>query len=64
MKNQKGGAIFALLAGLIASAVAGATQIGGGVKKRKPKKESLICCNTKNRLRIENGEWRITFLML
>ena len=35
MKNQKGGAIFALLAGLIASAVAGATQIGGGVKKRK-----------------------------
>ena len=38
MKNQKGGAIFALLAGLIASAVAGATQIGGGVKKRKPKK--------------------------
>ena len=37
MKNQKGGAIFALLAGLIASAVAGATQIGGGVKKRKPK---------------------------
>ena len=38
MKNQKGGAIFALLAGLIASAVAGATQIGGGMKKRKPKK--------------------------
>ena len=38
MKNQKGGAIFALLAGLIASAIAGATQAGGGVKKRKPKK--------------------------
>ena len=42
MKNQKGGAIFALLAGLIASAVAGATQIGGGVKKRKkPKTQKL-----------------------
>ena len=39
MKNQKGGAIFALLAGLIASAVAGATQIGGGIRKpKKPKK--------------------------
>ena len=39
MKNQKGGAIFALLAGLIATAVAGAvSQAGGDVKKRKPKK--------------------------
>ena len=38
MKNQKGGAIFTLLAGLIASAIAGAaSQAGGGVKKRKPK---------------------------
>jgi hypothetical protein len=38
MRNQKGGAIFALLAGLIATAVAaGASQAGGGVKKRKPK---------------------------
>ena len=36
MKNQKGGAIFTLLAGLIASAIAGAaSQAGGGVKKRK-----------------------------
>ena len=38
MRNQKGGAIFTLLAGLIASAIAGAaSQAGGGVKKRKPK---------------------------
>jgi Flp pilus assembly pilin Flp len=35
-KNQKGGAIFTLLAGLIASAIAGAaSQAGGGVQKRK-----------------------------
>ena len=39
-KNQKGGAIFTLLAGLIASAIAaGASQAGGGkVQKRKPKR--------------------------
>ena len=38
-KNQKGGAIFTLLAGLIASAIAaGASQAGGGkVQKKKPK---------------------------
>ena len=38
MKNQKGGVIFTLLAGLIASAIAGATQAGGGVKKKKTQK--------------------------
>jgi uncharacterized membrane protein YeaQ/YmgE (transglycosylase-associated protein family) len=35
-KNQKGGAIFTILAGLIASAVAAAaSQSEGGVQKRK-----------------------------
>ena len=39
MRNQKGGAIFTLLAGLIASAIAGAaSQAGGGVKKPKKRK--------------------------
>jgi hypothetical protein len=39
MRNQKGGAIFAKLAGLIATAVAaGASQAGGGVKKPKKRK--------------------------
>ena len=39
-KNQKGGAIFTLLAGLIASAIAGAaSQAGGGVKKPKTQKK-------------------------
>jgi hypothetical protein len=41
-KNQKGGAIFTLLAGLIASAItAGAPQAGGG-KVQKRKKEPKI----------------------
>jgi Flp pilus assembly pilin Flp len=49
MRNQKGGAIFALLAGLIASAVAGATQIGGGVKKKKKAAKTLKTPKTQKR---------------
>ena len=35
---KKGGVIFTLLAALIASAIAGATQAGGGVKKLQKRK--------------------------
>jgi hypothetical protein len=36
-KNQKGGAIFTLLAGLIASAIAAGASQAEGVQKRKKK---------------------------
>jgi uncharacterized metal-binding protein len=39
-KNQKGGAIFTLLAGLIASAIAGAVSQAGGGRVQKRKKET------------------------